>query len=93
VARYHFGGQPVNGPSKEHTVQSAVAMLQRNIGWQWELLRIAYPPGMLRELMPLIVIRAFAANRSVLKTAWYSFITTDLPELDTLLVAPKVFGN
>lgn len=73
-----------------------------NPSWMWHCVQneaptigvrcgFVYPPGMLRESMTLTFIRAFAGNPSMLKTAWYSFIRTDLPERDSLLVTPKVF--
>ncbi|MGH7787551.1 MAG: cupin-like domain-containing protein [Candidatus Binatia bacterium] len=51
-----------------------------------------YPPGMLAEAPALTFIRAFAGNPSMLKTAWYSFFNTDLPDRETLLDTPKVFA-
>jgi hypothetical protein len=62
-----------------------------NPSWMWQCVQneaptigvrcgFVYPPGMLRESMTLTFIRAFAGNPSMLKTAWYSFIKTDLPD-------------
>ena len=73
-----------------------------NPSWMWHCVQneaptigvrcgFVYPPGMLRESLTLTLIRAFAGNPSMLKTAWYSFIKTDLPNRDSLLVTPKVF--
>lgn len=73
-----------------------------NPSWMWHCAQNAsptigvrcgfvYPYGMLREALTLTSIRAFAGNPSMLKTAWYSFFKTNLPDRDTLLVTPKVF--
>jgi cupin-like protein len=73
-----------------------------NPSWMWHCAQNAsptigvrcgfvYPFGMLRESLTLTSVRAFAGNPSMLKTAWYSFFKTNLPERDTLLVTPKVF--
>jgi hypothetical protein len=73
-----------------------------NPSWMWHCVQneaptigvrcgFVYPPGMIRESVTLTSVRAFAGNPSMLKTAWYSFIKTDLPNRDTLLVTPKVF--
>jgi hypothetical protein len=73
-----------------------------NPSWMWHCVQnesptigvrcgFVYPPGMLRESLTCTSIRAFAGNPSMLKTAWYSFVKTDLPNRDSLLVTPKVF--
>jgi hypothetical protein len=73
-----------------------------NPSWMWHCAQNAsptigvrcgfvYPYGMLREAFTLTAVRAFAGNPSMLKTAWYSFVKTNLPERDAMLVTPKVF--
>jgi len=73
-----------------------------NPSWMWHCVQnksptigvrcgFVYPLGMLRESMTLTSIRAFAGNPSMLKTAWYSFVKTDLPDRGDLLLTPKVF--
>lgn len=73
-----------------------------NPSWMWHCVQnesptigvrcgFVYPPGMLRESMTLTCVRAFAGNPSMFKTAWYSFVKTNLPDRDSLLVTPKVF--
>jgi len=73
-----------------------------NPSWMWHCVQnesptigvrcgFVYPPGMLRESMTLTFVRAFAGNPSMLKTAWYSFVKTDLPDRDTSLITPRVF--
>lgn len=71
--------------------------------WIWHAVRnesptigvrygFVYPRGMVAEAPALTFIRAFAGNPSMLKTAWYSFFKTDLPQRGTLLDTPKVFA-
>jgi hypothetical protein len=73
-----------------------------NPSWMWHCAQnssptigvrcgFVHPPTMLREALTLTLVRAFAGNPSMLKTAWYSFFKTDLPDRDELLVTPKVF--
>ena len=73
-----------------------------NPSWMWHCVQNAspiigvrcgfvYPFGMLRESVTLTSVRAFAGNPSMLKTAWYSFVKTNLPERETLLVTPRVY--
>jgi hypothetical protein len=49
-----------------------------------------YPQGMVRESATLAAIRLFAArNPNTLEWIYYSFIKTNLPERDRLLITPK----
>ena len=73
-----------------------------NPSWMWHCVQndaptigvrcgFVYPRGMVAESLTLASVRAFAGDPSMLKTAWYSFVKTDLPSRDKLLITPKVF--
>jgi hypothetical protein len=73
-----------------------------NPSWMWHCVQneaptigvrcgFIYPRSMVAESLTLACVRAFAGNPSMLKTAWYSFVKTNLPSRDKLLITPKVF--